>query len=82
MTAISVSRLALFYPMPKGYCLVCIRGPSLGHSCFHYILLCTLGTVIQNHPGIHFHFYADDMSLSVHLIQKHVTKAFDRLKTA
>ena len=34
---------------------------------------------IQNHPGIGFHFYADDMQLYVHLTHKNVAHAFDRL---
>ena len=38
--------------------------------------------VIQNHPGICFHFYADDTQLYIHLTHKHATLAFERLKTA
>ena len=40
-----------------------------------------LGKVIQNHPGIGFHFYADDTQLSVHLTHKNVAHAIDRLKS-
>ena len=72
MTAISASRLVLFYPMLKGYCTVC---PIL------FSLYTTpLSKVIQNHPGICFHFYADDTQLYVHLTHNHATQAFDRLK--
>ena len=39
-----------------------------------------LSKVIQNHPGICFHFYADDTQLYVHLTHNHATQAFDRLK--
>ena len=37
--------------------------------------------VIQNHPGIGFHFYADDTQLYVHLTHENVDHAFDRLKS-
>ena len=40
-----------------------------------------LSKVIQNHPGIGFHFYADDTQLYVHLTHKNVAHAFDRLKS-
>ena len=36
--------------------------------------------VIRNHPGIGFHFYADDTQLYVHLTHKNVSHAFDRLE--
>ena len=39
-----------------------------------------LSKVIQNYPGICFHFYADDTQLYVHLTHNHATQAFDRLK--
>ena len=37
--------------------------------------------VIQNHPGIGFHFYAHDTQLYVHLTHKNVAHAFDRWKS-
>ena len=37
--------------------------------------------VIQNHPDIHFRFYADERQLYVHLIHKNGANAFGRLKT-
>ena len=40
-----------------------------------------LSKVIQNHPGIDFHFYADDLQLYVHLTHKNVAHAFNRLGT-
>ena len=40
-----------------------------------------LSKVIYSHPGIGFHFYADDMQLYVHLTHKNVAHAFGRLKT-
>ena len=45
--------------------------------------LCTtpLSKVIQNHPGIGFHFQADDMQLYVHVTHKHVAHSFDKLKS-
>ena len=39
-----------------------------------------LSKVIQNHPGICFHFYADDTQLYVDLTHKNVAHAFDWLK--
>ena len=50
-----------------------------GVSCLLYTT--PLSTVIQNHPGISFHFYADDTWLYDHLTHKNVTEAFNRLKT-
>ena len=41
-----------------------------------------LSKVIQNHPGIGFHFYTDDTQLYVHLTHKNVAHAFDRLKSS
>ena len=38
-----------------------------------------LSKVIKNHPGISFQFYADDTQLYVHLIQKNVVSALDKL---
>ena len=72
MTAISASRLALFYSMPKGYCMVC---PSL-----LLIIHFSQQSSSKNYPGICLHFYADDMQLYVHLTQKHITEAFDRMQ--
>ena len=40
-----------------------------------------LSKVIRNHPGIGFHFYADDTQLYVHFMQKNVAHAFDMLKS-
>ena len=39
-----------------------------------------LSKVIRNHPGMGFHFYADDTQLYVYLTQKNVAHAFDMLK--
>ena len=38
-----------------------------------------MGKVIQNHPGMSFHFYADDTQLYVHLTHKNVASALDKL---
>ena len=40
-----------------------------------------LSKVIRNHPGIGFHFYADDMQVYVHHTHNNVAHVFDRLKT-
>ena len=40
-----------------------------------------LSKIIQNHPAIGFHFYADDTQLYVHLIHINVAHAFDWLKS-
>ena len=38
-----------------------------------------LSNVIQNHPGISYHFYADNTQLYVHLTHKNVALALDKL---
>ena len=40
-----------------------------------------LSKVIQNHPGIGFHFHVDDTQLYVYLTHKNVAHAFDGLKS-
>ena len=40
----------------------------------------SLSKVIQKHPGIGFHFNANDTLLYVHLTHKNAALAFDRLK--
>ena len=55
------------------------QGSVLGLILFS-LYTTPLSKVIQNHPGIHFHFYADDTQLYVHLTHKHATLAFERLK--
>ena len=55
------------------------QGSVLGPILFS-LYTTPLSKVIQNHPGIHFHFYADDMQLYIHLTHKHATLAFERLK--
>ena len=55
------------------------QGSVLGPILFSLYTI-PLSKVIQNHPGICFHFYADATQLYVHLTHNHATQAFDRLK--
>ena len=78
VTTISASRLALFYPM-KNAIVWCAPGLCPGSS--PVFIICYLPQQnYSNHLGICFHLYADDTSLDAHLMHKHVTEAFDRLK--
>ena len=54
------------------------QGSVLGPTLFS-LYTTPLSKVIQNHPGISFHFYADDMQLYVHLTHKNVALALDKL---
>ena len=52
------------------------QGSVLGSILFS-LFTTPLSKVIQNHPGIGFHFYADDTQLYVHLTCENVAHAFD-----
>ena len=56
--------------------MVCPRALSWEES---YSRLCTtlLIKIIQNHPGISFHFYADDTGLYFYFAHNNVAQAFD-----
>ena len=55
------------------------KGSVLGPILFS-LYTTPLSKVIQNHPGLCFHFYADDMQLYIYLTHKYATQAFGRLK--
>ena len=73
-------RLTLFYLILRSFCLAYHSARVLGPIIFPLYTI-PLSKVIQNHPGIGFHFFADDTQLYVHLTHKNVTHAFDRVKT-
>ena len=60
----------LLYGVPLGSVL----GPI-----FFSLYITPLSKVIQNHPGISYHFYVDDTQLYVHLTHKNVALALDKL---
>ena len=62
--------MVLLYGVPQGSVLV----PILSS-----LYTTPLSKVIQNHPGISFQFYADDTQLYVHLTQKTVASALNKL---
>ena len=60
----------LLYGVPQGF----VFGPIL-FSLYNT----PLSKVIQNHPGISFHLYADDTQLYIHITHKDATQAFERM---
>ena len=76
---VCASRFVLFYLMLRNSCLACLKASVLG-PILSFIKCTPLNKVIQNHSGIRFHAKAVDMQLYVHLTQRNVAQAFDRLK--
>ena len=56
------------------------QGSVLGPLIFS-LYTTPLSKVIQDHPSIGFHFYADDTQFFVHLTHKYVSHAFDMLES-
>ena len=55
------------------------QGSVLPWGQFFSLYTTPMSKVIQNHPAISFHFYADDTQLYVHLTHKNVALALDKL---
>ena len=75
-----VSRLVPFYLMLMSFFMYGVPQGSILGSIPFSLYTTSLSKAIQSHPGIGFHFYADNMQLYDHPTCKDMAQALYRLK--